>query len=68
MMAIEDHIRSNGWTQQEAAQKLHVTHQPHKFSLKTAKAKLIAVAGENHAFGTPLLTLNPNSEPCSESV
>ena len=28
MMAIEDHIRANGWTQQEAARRLHVTQPP----------------------------------------
>jgi len=42
MMAIEDHIRSNGWTQQEAAQRLRVT-QPRVSDLMRGKIDLFGL-------------------------
>ena len=42
MMALEDHIRANGWTQQEAARRLRVT-QPRISDLMRGKIDLFGL-------------------------
>jgi len=42
MMAVEDHIRANGWTQQEAAKRLRVT-QPRISDLMRGKIDLFSL-------------------------
>lgn len=42
MMALGDHIRTNGWTQQESARRLHVT-QPRVSDLMRGKIDLFGL-------------------------